>query len=159
MKVCGLSVGRLLIVALVLASVPVGAAEPIVTGETNWDGISVHVMTVERRNSVLTVKWAVVNEGESPTDVGFGFTGNDVSYVVDEENGTKYYALTDKEGNALAAANDWMPNSTRGFARKVPPGKTFRVWMKLPAPPPEVKEVSLFLNETEPLEGLPITDR
>jgi hypothetical protein len=159
MKTLALSLGGIVLLSVLCAGPPVSAAGPIMSAETNWDGITVHVMSVERRNSVLTVKWAVSNEGDSPTDVGFGFTGNDVCYVVDEENGTKYYALTDKEGNALAAARDWMPNSTAGFARKVAPGKTLRVWMKLPAPPPDVTEVSLFLNETEPIEGLPITDR
>ena len=142
-----------------LPAPPAAAAEPIATAFTNWDGVTVHVMTVERRNSVLTVKWAAVNEGDSAIDVAFGFTGNDVCYVVDEENGTKYYALTDKEGHAVASANDWMRNSTRGLSRSIEPGKTLRAWMKLPAPPPEVTEISLFLNETEPAEGLPITDR
>jgi hypothetical protein len=159
MKKLALSLGWVVLLTAVLTGQPASAAEPIMTAETNWDGITVHVMAVVRRNNVLTIKWAVSNDGDNTTNIGFGFTGNDVCYVVDEENGTKYYALTDKEGNALASSHDWMPNSTAGFARKVEPGKTLRVWMKLPAPPPEVKEVSLFLNETEPIEGLPITDK
>jgi hypothetical protein len=159
MKTTVLSLGLVAFLAVALLVSPASAAEPIATGETNWDGISVRVMSVERRNNVLTVKWAVVNEGDSATDIGFGFTGNDVCYVLDEENGTKYYALTDKEGNAVASSHDWMPNSTAGFARTVAPGKSLSVWMKLAAPPAEVSEISLFLNETEPIEGLAITDR
>ncbi len=33
------------------------------------------------------------------------------------------------------------------------------MWMKFPAPPPEVKSVTVVLNQTEPIEDVPITDR
>ncbi len=135
------------------------AAEPIATGETNWDGVTVKVVSVIRKGSVLTVKFAAVNEGAAPTNVWFGFTGDDVCYIVDEESGTKYYVLTDKEGHPLAPANDYIDPSKRGIQRDIQPGKSLRVWMKFPAPPADVKVISLFLNETEPIEDVPITDR
>jgi hypothetical protein len=135
------------------------AAEPIATAETNWDGVSVNVMSVARKGSILTVKFAAVNEGEAAQQVAFGFIGNDVSYAVDEESGTKYYVLTDEEGNPVASAKEWMPNSTHGINREVAPDKSLRVWMKLPAPPPEITAISLFLNETDPIENVPITDQ
>ena len=129
------------------------------TAETNWEGVAVHVMSVVRKGSVLTVKFAAVNDGTEAQDVAFGFKGNDVCYAVDEESGTKYYVLTDKEGNPLASAKDWMPNSTTGLRREVKAGGSLRVWMKLPAPPPEVTTISLFLNETDPIEDVAITDQ
>ncbi len=135
------------------------AAEPIASGATNWDGVTVHVMSVVRKGNVLTVKWAVVNEGEAPQVVWFGFTGKQACYVVDEESGTKYFVLTDREGNPLAPRNDFLGVGLRGIKRELAPGKTLRLWMKLPAPPPEVTSVSIFLNETEPIEDVPITDR
>jgi hypothetical protein len=78
---------------------------------------------------------------------------------VDEENGTKYYVLTDQEGNPLASEGDYVSPGTYGIMRKLQPGSSLRVWMKLPAPPPEVKSVSLFLNETEQIEDLAITEK
>jgi hypothetical protein len=116
-------------------------------------------MSVVRKRSVLTVKWAAVNQGNSEQKIFFGFRGKNVCYAVDEESGTKYYVLSDKEGNPLAPANDWVDSDTGGSVRKLEPGATARFWMKLPAPPPEVTEISLFLNETEPLEDMPITDK
>ena len=145
--------------AVILLCAPVEAADPIATGETNWEDVSIDVMSVSRKGSVLTVKFAAVNNGGSKQQIAFGFKGNDVCYAVDEESGTKYYVLTDEEGNPVASAKDWMPNSTAGINREVEPGKSLRVWMKLPAPPPEVSSISLFLNETDPIEDVPITDK
>jgi hypothetical protein len=134
------------------------AAEPIATADTNWEDVTVNLMTVSRKGNILTVKFAAVNNGSAAAKVAFGFTGNDVCYAVDEDSGSKYYVLTDQEGNPVASAKDWMPNSTAGINREIAPGKSLRVWMKLPAPPPEVSSISLFLNETDPIEDVPITD-
>ena len=145
--------------ALVFVAAVGEAADPIATADTNWDGVTVDVMSVTRKGNVMTVKFAAVNGGGEARQVAFGFTGNDVCYAVDEDSGSKYYVLTDEEGNPVASAKEWMPNSTSGINREVAPGLALRVWMKLPAPPPEVTSISLFLNETEPIEDVPITDR
>ena len=152
--------GALALAFWLIVPVPAGAAQPIATGETNWDGVTVKVMSVIRKGRVLTVKFAAVNEGTATQTVWFGFSGEAHScYLVDEESGTKYYVLQDKEGHALASANDFVDLGVVGLKRPVAPGKTLRVWMKFPAPPPEVKKISLFLNETEPIEDVPITDK
>lgn len=78
-------------------------------------------MSVVRKSNVLTVKLAAVNDGSAPRKVAFGFTGNDVCHAVDEERGSKYYVLTDKEGNPVASAKEWMPNSTSGINREIAP--------------------------------------
>lgn len=148
----------LVVAALSLCPSVVTAGDPIATADTNWEDVTVNIMTVSRKGNILTVKFAAVNNGSETQKVAFGFTGNDVCYVVDEENGSKYYVLTDEEGNPVASAKEWMPNSTSGINREIAPGKTLRVWMKLPAPPPEVSAISLFLNETDPIEDVPITD-
>lgn len=150
---------------------PAFAAEPIATVETNWDGISLDVMALKRKGSVLTLKWAVRNESLESMKIRFALkrngknqSGKDVkTYVVDEESGTKYYVLTDKEGNAVATSSDTFPYPDAGLGGiiiKVAAGKNARLWMKLPAPPPEVKVVTVFFDEAvEPLEDVPITDK
>jgi len=137
----------------------VGAATPVAEGYTNYGDVVVELMSVERKGNVLTVKWAARNEGSEADKAFFGISGERVSYVVDEENGTKYYVLTDQEQNPIASANDWIDSDTNGINVKIEPGRTSRHWMKLPAPPPEVKAISVFLTETEPFEDVPITDR
>jgi len=139
-------------------SLPVSAAEPLATAYTNWDDVTLDLMTVERRGNVLTVKWAVNNEGDTRVTVTFVLTGAARTYVVDEESGTKFFVLTDKEGACLASQSAWQSGGY-GISDRLEAGKTKRYWMKLPAPAPEVKEVTVFFNRTEPLEGIAITDR
>lgn len=131
------------------------AARPLARVATNWEGVTIELTAVERKGNVLTVRWTVRNAGASLHEVEFAFKGTNVTtYVVDEENGTKYYILTDKEGNPLASIT-W----TYGIKERIEPGTAKRYWAKFPAPPPEVTAVSVFFSEAEPLEDVPITDK
>lgn len=148
---------------MALGGLPARGLEPLASAETNWDGVSIDIMSVARKGSVLTVKWAVRNEGESAATVKFVTVGGEIrTYVVDEENGTKYYVLTDQEGHSLASQHTvvayGIPDSY-GIEQAVAPGAAKRLWAKFPAPPPEVQTISIYFDETEPFEDLPITDR
>lgn len=134
--------------------------KPLATTSTNWEGISIDLMSVERKGSILTVKWAVRNSGTKPMQVRFGLVGkNQGTYAVDEDSGTKYYVLTDKEKNSLASEHVYVGSDTYGIEQTVPPGGANRLWMKLPAPPPQVKAISIFFSNAEPFEGVAITDK
>lgn len=143
----------------VICSMPALAVEPVATADTNWDDIVIQLMSVERKGNVMTVKWAAVNTGENDQKVYFAFLGNDRCYAIDEENGTKYYALTDQEGDAIASGNDYIGPGTKGSNVKVAAGKSKRFWMKMPSPPPEVSEIGIFLNEVDPFDDITIVDR
>jgi hypothetical protein len=136
------------------------AAKPLATAVTNWDGVSLDLMSVERKGSVLTVKWAVRNTGAKPAKVDFGLTGrSQTTYVLDEESGTKYYALTDKEKNTLASEHTYIGADTYGIQGSIEPGGSARYWAKFPAPPAAVKSINVFFSKTEPFEGVAITDK
>ena len=159
MKINGVSFVLLFASSLLLLH-PAFAAEPLASADTNWGGVSLDLMSVERKGSVLTVKWAVHNTGDKGVDVSFGLVGEHVTtYVVDEDSGTKYYALTDQEGHLVASQHIYLGRDTSGISEKVAAGETKRYWAKFPAPPAEVKAVTLFFAETEPLEETPITDK
>lgn len=139
-----------------LAQVP---AKPLASAATNWEGVSIDLMSVERKGSVLTVKWTVRNQGSKQATVRFGLTGNNSdTYVVDEDSGTKYYALTDKEKHVLASEHEYA-GGPFGISDYVEPGATARYWAKYPAPPPQVKSLTVFFSNTEPFESVPIVDR
>lgn len=154
--------GALFTVAVLLApAAPAQAApaEPIAAAPTNWPDVDVALMAVERKGNVLTLKWAVTNGGDERTSVRFGLTSQATSYLVDEENGTKYYVLTDQDGNALATEHAWIDGNTWGVTDTLEPGATARYWAKFPAPPPEVKTLTVMFDQTEPFEEVPITDK
>ncbi|HXK39744.1 MAG TPA: hypothetical protein VJ837_02850 [Candidatus Paceibacterota bacterium] len=136
-------------------------AAPVATVPMNVEGLEIDVTAVERRNNVLTVKFTVRNVSEKMNDVEFAFVSNNpTTYLVDEESGTKYFALTDKEGKLLASEHVWVKSGSYGINENVHPGKPMRFWAKFPAPPPAVKAINiLFTDAAEPLEAVPITDK
>jgi hypothetical protein len=147
--------------ALLAPAAPAQAApaEPLASAPTNWPDVEVALMALERKGNVLTVKWAVTNGGDERSSVRFGLTSQATSYLVDEENGTKYYVLTDQDGNALASEHTWIDGNTWGVSDTLEPGATARYWAKFPAPPPEVKTLTVLFDQTEPFEEVPITDK
>ena len=146
--------------ALLSAAAPVSAqVKPIASGSTNWPGITIDLMSVERKGSILTVKWAVKSAAAKTDTVQFQLTGaKKTTYVLDEESGTKYYALTDKEGNVLASEHEYTGDG-HGISDYLEAGATNRYWAKFPAPPAEVKSINVFFTNSEPFEGVPITDK
>jgi hypothetical protein len=155
---CAALVGTAAVPARAQAPAP---AKPIASNATNWgDGVVADLMSVERKGSILTVKWAVRNGAAKPAALKFGLVGRDQStYAVDEDSGTKYYVLTDKEKHALASEHAYIGGDTYGIEDQVEPGATGRYWMKLPAPPPAVKAISIFISKVEPFESVAIADR
>lgn len=150
----------LLLLCAAFAATAAFAVQPVATVSTNWKGVELDLMSVERKGNVLTLKWAVRNTSASSEGVNFALTGAHVTtYVVDEENGTKYYALTDKEGNTLATSHEYIGGDTYGISASVAAGTTNRYWAKFPAPPPEVKTVNVLFTESEPIEGAAITEK
>jgi hypothetical protein len=101
------------------------------------------------------VKWSARNDNAEAKDYDADLSGSRATtYLVDEENGTKYYALTDKEGNLLATEDQY-----EGIWEKIEPGKSKRFWAKFPAPPPAVKTINILFTNSEPFESIPITDK
>src|SRR5687767_2693858 len=117
-----------LLLLAVLLAMPVVAA-PIASVPMNIDGLEIDILGVDRRANVLTVKWAVRNVTDKPIDVQFALVSNNpTTYIVDEESGTKYFVLTDKEGNVLATEHVWVKSGSYGIAEQVPAGKSGRFW-------------------------------
>lgn len=142
-----------------LVSAAAFAAKPLATVSSNTEGIELDLMSVERKGNVVTVKWAVRNTGTANANAAFGLAGNGpTTYLVDEENGTKYYALTDKEGHVLATMHEYV-NGKYGINESVKPGTTKRYWAKFPAPPPAVKTITVLFSDAEPIEDVAIADK
>jgi ABC-type uncharacterized transport system substrate-binding protein len=156
----GVSVLVVFLAIAATAPAAAAAAQPLASAPTNWQGVTLDLMSVERKGSVVTVKWATRNEGAEQSHVQFGLVGaNAKTYLVDEENGTKYFALTDKEGKGLASKHDGVGNNVYGVSDYIPAGATLRYWAKFPAPPPAVRTLTLLFDETEPFEEVPVTDK
>ena len=148
------------LVSILFLSFSMLFAAPVATVPTNIDGVEIDVTAVERRNNVLTVKWTVRNTSAERQEVAFALVQNNpTTYIVDEESGTKYFVLTDKEGKVLATEHTWVKSGSYGIGETVEPGKSMRFWAKFPAPPPAVKSINiLFTDAAEPLELPPLPE-
>jgi hypothetical protein len=138
----------------VVFAVPLTAAN-LGSSPMNVDGLNIDLLSVERKGSVVTVKWAVRNEGKADGRAMFVLDGKKATtYLVDEENGTKYFALSDKEGQLLATEDEYD-----GIWENLEPGQTKRFWAKFPAPPPAVKSINVLFSDADPFESIAITDK
>lgn len=148
-----------LLLSLVFVWIPLAAA-PLGSSEMNVENMTLDLTSVERKGNVVTVKWTVRNAGTASKTVAFSLTGKKVtSYLVDEENGTKYYALTDKEGNTLATEHVYIGSDAYGIYQTLKAGEAKRYWAKFPAPPPAVKTINIFFTDAEPFEGIAIMEK
>lgn len=142
-----------LLTVLLLAAAPLAAAG-LGSGLSN-DGFMIELASVERKGNVVTVRWTARNDTPKGKHYDIDLAGKTAtSYLVDEENGTKYYALTDKEGHLLATETEYD-----GIWEEIPPGATMRFWAKFPAPPPAVKTINVLFTKSEPFESVAITDK
>lgn len=138
----------------VAVAVPAVAAN-LGSSPLNIEGLTLDLLSVERKGAVVTVKWAVRNTSAKDVHADFDLAGKRATtYLVDEENGTKYFTLTDKEGQLLATEHEYD-----GIYEAVPPGQTKRFWAKFPAPPPAVKTINILFSGSDPFEGIAITDK
>src|SRR5688500_7104427 len=75
---------RIAIFLIVIAFSTSILSAAIATSASNVDGVTIDVTAVERKGSVLTVKWAVKNSGDKTATVQFSLTGEKVTtYLVD----------------------------------------------------------------------------
>ncbi len=150
-----------LLIATLALAVPVAAAT-LGSAETNTKGISLDLTSLDRKGGVLTVKWTVRNSNTDAgkTEVKFGYMGAKArTYLIDEESGTKYFVLTDKEGKSVASMHEYLGGDVHGIDDYIEAGGSRRYWAKFPAPPPEVKTLTVLFDETEPFESVPITEK
>ena len=129
------------------------AAETVLAShETNWNGVVAEVTEFRRKGNTLTAKVRLRNQAGA--DVQTEIIYKEV-YLMDLAAGKKYQVLQDEAGAFIAALRSGW---TERWYGQLAPGQSQLLWMKFPAPPPEVKSVTLQLPNVPPFEDLPIQD-
>lgn len=130
-----------------------GAAAPLETQESNWGTIAVDLTEFKRKGNTLTVKLKVRNTGAAPADYDMTFKS---AYLLDTAAGKKYEVLKDDQGTYIASVMPSWPERNYGT---IAAGASINLWMKFPAPPAEVKAITLNIPAAAPFEDIPITDQ
>ena len=128
------------------------APAPLAAQETNLPGVSAEVTEFKRRGNTLTVKVRMSNTGSEDVTVDLEY---DKTYVLDAAGGRKYEVLRDDAKNYIAAIG---PSYSNRYWNTLKPGQPLLVWMKFPAPPPEVKTATFQLDDTPPFDDLASQD-
>jgi hypothetical protein len=129
---------------------PMGSS--LASQETNWPGITADITEFRRKGNTLTAKIRFINKGSQETVVHVHF---DEMSLIDTANAKKYEALKDEKGNYIAGVRAGYKDQ---WYDSIGPGQSMSVWAKFPAPPPEVKSVTLQMEKTPPFEDMAIQD-
>jgi hypothetical protein len=135
------------------APAPLAASPGVLASqETNWPGIVAEVTEFRRRGNTLTARVRLSNQGSEDPQPNFYYNE---AYLMDAAAGKKYEVLRDENGNYIAALSSGESGRWR---TRMQPGASQTIWMKFPAPPPEVRAVTLQMGGIPPFEDLPIQD-
>ena len=128
------------------------AAGSLQSQETNWPGVTAEVTEFRRKGNTLTGKVRLTNSSAARVEVEIRW--KEVS-LVDAAGGKKYEVLKDEKGAFISSTRaGW----TEGWSERIEPATSLVIWMKFPAPPPEVKTITLQLPKTPPFDDLQIQD-
>jgi hypothetical protein len=134
------------------AAAPAAAGTVLASQETNWQGVVAEVTEFRRKGNTLTAKVRLRNQGSEkvPAEVIYKEV-----YLMDLGAGKKYQALQDEKGAYIADLRSGWNDRWYG---DLEPGQSHTMWVKFPAPPAEVKSVTLQVPGVPPFEDLAIQD-
>jgi len=130
------------------------ATAALKTGETNISGVTADVTECARKEGVLSVRVRFHNTAKENKKLNL-IDGRDYEKYYVTAASKKYFILKDSEGTYLTA----QANSFGSLSVGLDPWEQFTWWAKYPAPPDDVKAVTLYTPVAPPLEDIPVSDR
>ena len=120
--------------------------------ETNWPGVTAEVTEFRRKGNALTAKVRLISRGSERIEPEIFW--KDVS-LIDAAGGKKYEVLKDEMGTFIASNRQGYIDR---WSARMEPGTSQVVWMKFPAPPADVKTITLQMSQMPPFDDLQIQD-
>lgn len=137
------------------AAAPAASPSPgtvLASQETNWTGVVAEVTEFRRKGNTLTAKVRLRNQGSEKVQSEVIYKE---VYLMDLAAGRKYQVLQDEKGAYIAGLKSGWNDRWYG---DLGPGESYTLWAKFPAPPAEVKSVTLQVPGMPPFEDLAIQD-
>lgn len=128
------------------------AGAVLASQETNWKGIVAEVTEFRRKGNTLTAKVRLRNQGSEKIQPEVNYKE---VYLMDLAAGKKYQVLQDEKGGYIAGLRSGWNDR---WYDEIEPGQSYTLWVKFPAPPAEVKSVTLQVPGVPPFEDLAIQD-
>lgn len=131
------------------------AAGPIATAEGEQSGVRAEVTELDRTSGgTVNLKFTMINDSDDTLSFGYDFGEKneygDISgiHLIDQAGKKKYFVARDAEGACVCS---------RGL-KDMQKGERRNLWAKFPAPPAEVKTISVVIPKFSPLDDVPISE-
>jgi hypothetical protein len=130
------------------------ASAALKSGDTNLAGVTADVTECARKDGVLSVRVRFRNTSSEKKNLRLIDARNYEKYYLTAAN-KKYFILKDSEGTYLTPE----ANGFGTLGMDMEPGGQYTWWAKYPAPPADVKAVTLYTFVAPPLEDIPVSDK
>ena len=117
-------------------------------------GVKIAVNELRRTSTTLTLKFTVYNTSDKGFSTQGVFDGDDYHrfrhvgaiHLIDGESKKKYFVVADSDGTLLCSNN----------ISDIAPKSQITLWAKFPAPPNEVRKITVEFPHFVPMEDVPI---
>ena len=131
------------------------AATVLASADGEWPNVRVEVQELKRSSGTVMLRFALINDANEVLNFrgtlqGEGdLSGENVGGVslVDTGNKKKYLVVSDSAHKCLCS--DGIPNT-------IAPKTRMSLWAKFPAPPDDVKKISVSIPHFAPMDDVPI---
>lgn len=129
----------------------------IASADGEKPGIRAEVTEFKRASGdTVNLKFTMINNSSDDLGFGYDFGASDMSikdhasvggiHLLDPVNKKKYLVVRDAENDCLCSRN----------LSKVEAGSRMPLWAKFPAPPPDVKALSIVIPHFPPMDDVPL---
>ena len=139
------------------AATPAASGPALARSDGEKTGLSVEVTELKRGSGdTVTLKFAMVNNTKEEIRLGnsYGAGGGNVddhsvsgTHLIDAVNKKQYMVLRDSEKKCVCSRVE----------SGIPVGERINLWAKFPAPPEDVKVVSVMIQHFAPMDDVPIS--
>jgi hypothetical protein len=128
----------------------------IASADGEKSGVRLDVTELKRSSGgTVNLKFVIINDADERLNFGYDFVEKDRGYgdiggvhLIDPAGKKKYFVARDTENNCVCS------RSLKDLEKK----SSINLWAKFPAPPPEVKKISIVVPHFSPLDDVPISD-
>ena len=138
------------------APAPAPASQPLATADGETSGVRAEVTELRRSSGgTVNLKFTVINDSSEQLTFGYNFVEKNKGYadiggvhLIDQEGKKKYFVARDSEGNCVCSRDQ----------KDLPAGQRRNLWAKFPAPPADVKRISVVIPHFSPMDDVPVSD-
>ncbi len=132
---------------------PASASNVLASADGEQSGTRVEITKLKRNSGdTVTLNYVLVNDSDAnlaTSDLlkAYAYNSSDGVTLIDAAGKKKYLVIMDSDKKCLCSAD----------LHGVPAKSRINLWAKFPAPPADVKEISIAIPHFQPIDDVPIS--